>query len=162
MSTSKKRPLSSGLFPHSTQTLSLGELFATTCFPQTNLLALNLACISRYQPSLPEYWLESGVVLNKRPGNSVPHGSRLTRLPASGNVHQYIERVDVIGDLQGLTNHHSAGFTGEKLIHVLPIYLEISTTGLDEHACDSTLPSTGATVLLCCHHALYTFNSLGC
>src|SRR6185312_1082076 len=90
------------------------ELLAASRLVQAHLLAFDLARVARDEPRLREGGLEGGVVFDEGAGDPVAHRARLARLPAAEDVHLDVERLRVVGELEGLAHDHAAGLAREE------------------------------------------------
>src|SRR6187431_2986313 len=95
------RLCSFGLLSPASCASALGELLAPARLVEADLLALDLARIAGHQARLRERGLEGGVVLDQRAGDAVANGTGLAGLTAAEHVDLDVERLRVVGELEG-------------------------------------------------------------
>ena len=80
------------------------------------------------------------------------HGTSLAGFPATIDVNQDIERIQMICKHQRLAYDNATGLKGKKLIDRLVVDDDLAFTGFDENARNGALAAAGSIVVLdCCH-----------
>jgi hypothetical protein len=126
---------------------ALGELLAPACFMQADLLALDFPRITGDEPGLRQHGLKGFIVCNQRAGNPVPNSTGLPRFAAASDIHQNIEGIGVLRQLERLSNDHPSGFPGEKVVKGLAIHDDRALPWLQKHSRDSRLAAASSVIL---------------
>src|SRR6476661_2542109 len=136
------------LFECKKRGLTLRELLCAACFAQTDFLTLNFTCVAGNKACFRQLWLERCIIVYQCTGDAMTYGTRLTGLAAAIDVDHDVEAFYIIGQLQRLTDHHQASFTGKILIGRLAVDNDLASTRFDEHACYFAFATAGSVILV--------------
>src|SRR5690606_25413496 len=135
--------------------LTLRELLATARLVEADLLTFDFTGIAGHEAGVRQRGLQFSVVLDQGTGDAVTDSASLAGLAATMNIHHDVEGGAVLGQFQRLTHDHAAGFAREELIQRLAVHDDLAGTGLQEHASDGGLATTGAVVVVrSCHYSV--------
>src|SRR6185312_3732354 len=109
--------------------LPLRELEALASAFLSVLLPLFDSRIARDQSRLLQRWPQVRVVTNQRPSNTMTNRARLACWTTAGDIHQHIEFVRRLSQVQRLANDHSQRFIGEVRFERLVINLDVAGAG---------------------------------
>src|SRR5690606_19349121 len=140
-----------GWAPGPQQISALAELLAATCLVETDFLTFHFTGIASNEASALEFRLQGLVVVDESASNAVTHCAGLTAFAATVHVDVEIKRFEVVGESQGLTHDHAAGFAGKVFINRLAVDDDVARTFLHEHTRDRSLAAAGAIVPITDH-----------
>ncbi len=124
-------------------------------FLVAELLALDHAGISRQQAGVAERRLEVGSILFQGSSQAEHDRAGLAELPAAVDVHENVDSVQHLGELQWCAHIHLLNFQGEIFLEVQVVDLKLAGSLADPHAGDRSFSPSGTpgVSLLCrCRH----------
>src|SRR5258706_3366328 len=130
------------------------ELLAASRLVQADFLALDLARVARHEPGLRKRRLERRVVLDQGARDAMADRAGLPRFATAEHVHLDVERLQVIGELEGLAHDHAAGLPREEDVDGLVVHRDVALAGLDEHARHRVLATARTVVVFADHSGL--------
>src|SRR3989344_9609393 len=142
---------------------ALAELLPATSAVQADLLALDFAGVAGDETSAAQFGLQGSVEIDQGAGHTVTDGTGLTGFATTVDVDLDVERFSVVGQHQGLLDHHDGGLTAEVLLNGLAVDDDMAGALLDEDAGGGRLATAGAVVPVTNHVAAPQISrALGC
>jgi hypothetical protein len=127
--------------------LSLGELEASASALLSVFLTFLATRVACDKAGFLQAWAKIWIEFNQGSRNTVTHSASLTRYAAAINIDQDVELIDRIGQLQGLTNNHSVGFTFEVIFNAALINGDLAGAGSEENPRGRGFATTRSVIL---------------